>query len=179
VKEGSNYRLTEWRAQQRPLIIGQAPARGNDGLRPFAGKSGARLAQLAGLGDTGDVLWPNFDLLNLMKQWPGKNGTKGDDFDMGEARAAVEDILIGLAVRPPSYILLMGRKVETAFRIKKLPYLERYALKRKPLDRHRVIVFPHPSGINHWWNDAENAARAARVMRGVLRASRPQAPDEG
>jgi hypothetical protein len=117
------------------------------------------------------VLWPNFDLLNLMAKWPGKSGSKGDDFDMGEARRSVDDILIGLGYRPPSYILIMGRKVEQAFRIKKLPYLERYALKTEPLNRHRVIIFPHPSGINQFWNNRENYERAERVLKGVLRAS--------
>lgn len=156
-----------WRPEKRPLIIGQAPARGNDGLRPFAGASGARLAQLAGVGDSGDDLPKHFDLVNLLSKWPGK-GRKGDLFDIKEARTHAEDVLLGTAHRPPSYILLMGRKVQAVFDLKGLEYLRRYKVHREGFEGHIVIVFPHPSGINTWWNEPENAERAAKLMRKVL-----------
>lgn len=129
------------------------------------------MAIMAGVGLSGDDLWPTFNLTNLMKMWPGKKSDKGDDFDMGEAREAVEVILMGLERRPPSYVLLMGRKVQQAFRLKELKYLERYAINRFPLDRHRVIVFPHPSGLNQWYNDQDNVKRASQILRRVVEVS--------
>lgn len=34
-----------------------------------------------------------------------------------------------------------------------------------------VLVFPHPSGISHFWNVPSNMERAARAIRGVLTKS--------
>jgi uracil-DNA glycosylase len=157
-----------WHAEGPPLIIGQAPARGNDGLRPFAGQSGARLARLAGVGESGDDLPRHFGLVNLLSHWPGKSSKKGDKFDMAQAKINAEDILLGLSNRKPSYLLLMGRKVQTAFDLKGLEYLHRYRIHRQGFDRHCIVPFPHPSGINTWWNDPENVVLAEKLMRKVL-----------
>ena len=157
-----------WQPLGRPLIIGQAPARGNDGKMPFAGQSGARLAQLAGVGDDGDSLPPHFSLVNLLSKWPGKGTKKGDLFDMRQAKENAQDILMGLERRPASHILLMGRKVQACFELKGLEYLHRYSIHRTGFEAHCVIPFPHPSGVNLWWNDPDNILQAEKVMRKVL-----------
>lgn len=150
----------------RPLIIGQAPARGNDGKLPFAGQSGARLAQLAGVGNSGDDLPRHFDLLNLIEKWPGKSG-KGDHFDMDAARAKAGEIARELQTAKESrYVLLMGRKVQTAFGWAGMNYLQEYQW-----HDHIVVVFPHPSGVNLWWNDQVHRTEARVLLRRILRAS--------
>jgi uracil-DNA glycosylase len=151
----------------KPLIIGQAPARGNDGLLPFAGQSGARLATLAGVGTSGDDLPPHFDLANLLDKWPGKQG-KGDAFDMDAAREAAADLTLKLqTAEEPRFVLLMGRKVERAFGWSGLTYLD-----DNVWHGNDVILFPHPSGVNLWWNELDNRTAARKTIRWVLRASK-------
>jgi uracil-DNA glycosylase len=156
-----------WQPAAPPLIIGQAPARGNDGLRPFAGQSGARLARLAGVGEDGDALPAHFGLVNLLSRWPGKS-KKGDHFDLAQAKINAQDIALGLGNRAPSYILMMGRKVQASFDLKSLEYLRRYKIHRPEFERHVVIAFPHPSGINTWWNDPDHVAAAEALLKRVL-----------
>lgn len=170
-----------WTPKEHPLIIGQAPARGNDGKFPFAGQSGARLARLAGVGVSGDDLPEHFDLKNLLAKYPGKKSNKGDLFDMGRAKKSAgrirrhQQIYFG-----PRYILLMGRKVQKAFGFSIMEFLKpRGDLLRSRgngiNDWHRVIVFPHPSGVSHWWNNTDNREAAKWVLRKVLRDS-PKRP---
>jgi uracil-DNA glycosylase len=152
-----------------PLIIGQAPARGNDGKPPFAGNSGARLAQLAGVGETGDALPEFFDLVNLNEKWPGKGKSgKGDAFNMDEARKNAKKIKWRLENEiDAGFVLLMGRKVERAMGWAGLEYLD-----TNHWLGHYIILFPHPSGVNPWWNDAQNYAAARAMIRWALHASK-------
>lgn len=153
---------------RQPIIIGQAPARGNDGKPPFAGQSGARLAQLAGVGDSGDVLPEHFEMYNLNAKWSGKRiGGKGHNFDMKEARKKATQLKNKMEAEiDPLFILLMGRNVERAFGWKSLEYLDVHTWLG-----HYVILFPHPSGINHFWNDEGNVDAAKAMLRWALRAS--------
>lgn len=148
-----------------PLIIGQAPARGNDGLLPFAGKSGARLARVAGVGDTGDVLKNYFDLRNLLSFYPGKRGRKGDEFDLTQAKDAADQMKTWLLTRKGRVILLMGKEVAKAFGCPCQEYFRPWYW-----HQHTVIIFPHPSGVNQWWNDAANVKEAEGYLRELIRA---------
>lgn len=147
----------------KPLIIGQAPARGNDGKLPFAGTSGGRLARLAGVGSSGDDLPDHFDLENLIENYPGKAGRKGDAFDLPTARVRAEELILKLQAQEPRVILLMGRKVERAFGWTGTKYLV-----WNEWQSHQVVVFPHPSGVNLWWNDVQNIEKARRALRRAL-----------
>lgn len=151
-----------------PLIIGQAPARGNDGKPPFSGQSGARLARLAGVGESGDDLPAHFELINLNKKWPGKRVVgKGDQFDMDEAKKRAEKIKLDLEDDSHGrFVLLMGRKVERAMGWRRMNYLE-----INTWGSHAVILFPHPSGVSRWWNDKENVMAARAILMWVLRVS--------
>lgn len=143
----------------KPLIIGQAPARGNDDKPAFHGKSGARLAQLAGVGTTGEDLLYHFDTVNLLPRWPGKVG-KGDVFDMKVAKLYAGELIHVLKQEQPRIILLMGRKVRKAMGInghwEYLELIEAWG--------HKVYIFPHPSGVNRWWNDPLNYIRASMFL---------------
>lgn len=147
----------------RPLIVGQSPARGNDGLPPFSGKSGARLARLAGVGNSGDVLSFYFQLVNLIGAWPGKEGKKGDRFDLQLAQKRAWAIKGRLRTASPRSILLMGWNVGRAWGWPQyLGYLEWRSWRG-----HRICVFPHPSGINHWWNSELHTRLARDLLREV------------
>lgn len=156
---------------KRPLIIGQAPARGNDGKPPFAGSSGARLAVLSGVGDSGDDLTSHFKLQNLLPYYAGKSGAKGDNFDFIKGRDRALEILADLQKREGDkgrWVLLMGKNVARCFGQRQTPYLVKFHLtKNCP-----AFVFPHPSGINQWWNTPANVAQAAAVLHMVLRDGR-------
>jgi len=147
-----------------PLIIGQAPARGNDKKPPFAGQSGARLARLAGVGDSGDDLPAHFELRNLNTKWPGKRVVgKGDQFDMAEAKLKAKKLKEELMDQRPRFVLLMGRKVERAFGWH-MNYLQ-----PNTWQGHIVMLFPHPSGVNRWWNDPDNVEHAAAMLKWAVR----------
>jgi uracil-DNA glycosylase len=148
----------------RPLIIGQAPARGNDDKLPFAGQSGSRLAQAAGVGWTGDSLPAHFELRNLVAKYPGKAGTgKGDRFDLAAARLQASLMLDEIEQMESRWVLFMGKSVAQAFGIRGKLYLEPW-----PWKQHEFVVFPHPSGINRWWNDADNEEEARDFLRSLL-----------
>lgn len=147
---------------RKPLIIGQAPARGNDALPPFSGKSGARLALLAGVGDSGDVLPNHFELRNLFDKYPGKQGKKGDKFDMRAGRKRAPKLLEEYE-GTDQVILLMGKRVAKAFGVHSYEYLAWFVL-----DGHHCMIFPHPSGINLWWNDPKNVAAASGVLESIV-----------
>jgi hypothetical protein len=70
-------------------------------------------------------------------------------------------------MRPRGRVLLLGRGVATAFGQARRPILQWFDLRGA-----RAAVFPHPSGISHWWNDPRNVARARRFLRALLRRAR-------
>ena len=154
----------------RPLIIGQAPAQGNDALPPFSGQSGARLARLAGVGDTGDVLPNYFQLINLVEYWPGKTKSgRGDLLPRDSAQAKANKIL-SVLMKPgtaPRFVLLIGANVSDFMGFSDLPMLGgRFA------GGHHFIKFPHPSGASSYWNDRTQSAIAGFILRGVLHHGR-------
>ena len=148
----------------KPLIIGQAPARGNDDKLPFAGASGARLASLAGVGESGDDLPEHFELRNLISKYPGKTGSgKGDAFDLAAAKLQAGVIMEEIYGSDRRWVLLMGKSVARAFGMGNREYLKPYAW-----SMHLFVIFPHPSGVNRWWNNPYNVEQAAGVLQAVL-----------
>ena len=139
---------------------------------PLSGAAERRLARLAGLSLAAfDRI---FDRVNLLREWPGKkerlehhtraedyrkHQSAGDLFNLELARAAAG----GIDVERRVLVVLLGVGVARAF-----------GLPSKLLTLHArgactVLVFPHPSGVSHFWNGSANAARAADVLRGSLR----------
>lgn len=151
----------------KPLIVGQAPARGNDGLPPFSGRSGSRLAQLAGVGDTGDILPQYFQLINLVDFWPGKTKSgKGDYFPKELAVDKADRIRRRLLspTQTPRVIFMMGAKVAECFGMGDMAMLT-----GRQVAQHHFIKFPHPSGVSLHWNDSTNSLIASWILRGALR----------
>lgn len=147
-----------------PLIIGQAPARRMDGrdVPAFSSASGARLAKLAGVGDAGADLQGHFETMNLVSRYRGKQG-KGDKFDVTAAKLMAAEILVWLEAQQPRVVLLMGRGVGRAFGCENAEYLRPWLW-----DQHTFVLFPHPSGVNRWWNEQWNVSAAQKLLQRVV-----------
>lgn len=150
-----------------PLIIGQAPARGSTlrdehgVLVPFQGMSGRRLRSLAGVDD----LTEHFVLWNMFENPADTRPQKGDGFDMATARNIAKGMMLDIQRMHPPVILLMGRNVEQAFGFRRQPWL-----KPRRWKGLLFICFPHPSGINTWWNDRNNREAAKQLLQDMVRA---------
>lgn len=145
-----------------PLLVGQAPSRSAGHARAFDGESGRRLARLLDLPSIFDA----FETVNLLRRWPGKHGgryayrEKGDRFPLQAARRSARRLRATLT--PGRVVVLCGGRVARAFGID-VP-----ALHWARIDGCWVLVLPHPSGCNLWWNDPANRERA-EIALGVAR----------
>eukprot|EP00754_Rhynchopus_humris_P049654 Rhum_TRINITY_DN8517_c0_g1::Rhum_TRINITY_DN8517_c0_g1_i1::g.28473::m.28473 len=138
---------------RKGLVVGQAPgtsgeafARGTTTVR--------RLATLCGVSCSDD-LNELFDFVNLLDSYPGRSASGvGDAFDLKAARAAASGI--PLVSRP--VVLLLGSNVARAF-----------GLPNNVLQwQGNILVLPHPSGINHFWNEPAGVALASAQVRKAL-----------
>ncbi len=132
------------------VLLGEAPSRSSDPLRPFSGRSGARLAALAGF-----PLADRFELRNLLDAWPGAGG-KGSRWDARSAHVrAAETPLDGRRV------IFVGRRVATAYGHGNDPWMTWHDDGRGFV----CAVIPHPSGIVRFWNDPASAAAVGAFLR--------------
>ena len=141
------------------VLVGQAPARAS-GSRAFDGRSGDRLAAYMGLADRGELL-ATLECLNLLRRYPGSAGEKGDLFPRAGARRAARRLLGRLTGR---WVLLAGKNVAGAFGMG-----TEYLTWETHPGGFRAAVIPHPSGVNHWWNDERNRRTFRRWARQALR----------
>lgn len=141
----------------KTLLLGEAPSRTSDPLRPFSGSSGDRLRLVLG-----GALRPSYQLANLFSAWPGRESDgKGSRWDAREARAAASALdLRGRRV------VFVGRRVARAFGHERAPFLEWAEDERG----FRFAVLPHPSGIVRWWNEPANVERARSFLLDAARA---------
>lgn len=162
------------------LALGQAPPGPPStlprGWRPLAGPAEQRLAKLSGM-ESPEAFWTEFDRANLLNWYPGlkarsshlevSKGYKlhqsdGDVFPMEDARRAAARV----DLKKYAYVLLLGNNVSRAFGVKT------NLLEAEMRGKTRLVTFPHPSGVSHFWNDPSNVARAARVLKSGLRMMR-------
>lgn len=63
---------------------------------------------------------------------------------------------------PGDAIILLGREVAKAFGLDDMAEVS-------TVDRGRATIYliPHPSGLNRWYNDADNRSRVARVLKRI------------
>ena len=138
----------------RPLLVGQAPSRTSDPRRPLEGKGApARLAGL--LGMRAEDLNRSFRRMNVLDEWPGRCG-KGDAFPAGLAREAAKK------VRLRGRVVFLGKGAARAFGFRG------EFLGWSDFGGSRAAIFPHPSGVNRWFNDAGNRRRAREFMEEIL-----------
>ncbi len=142
--------------RRKPLLVGQAPSRLTEGLGAFRGRSGKFLASL--LGWTLDELLGRVEAVNLLPRFPGKCG-KGDAFDPVAARTIAGSVRTGNRL-----VLLCGKKVASCFGVGgPMAFLE-----RREVGNASFVLLPHPSGVNHWWNDRGNKEAAGGLLRSLL-----------
>lgn len=116
--------------------------------------------------------------VNLLPGYPGP-GKRGSEFPLVRGREEAELFMqrlrepsIVTAVGSlhefserffpsPTLILLAGRRVARAFRLWTPTYLEETQVVGIGVP---VVVVPHPSGVNRWWNDRGNANQAKKFL---------------
>merc|ERR1712137_364950 len=158
------------------LVIGQAPPGPRKSLprgwRPLAGPAEQRLAKLAGVKSPTE-LWAEFDRTNLLSWYPGikerskrhdlSTGYKlhqsdGDVFSATDARRAAGTLDLGKY----KCVILLGRNVARAFGVKAGLFVT------EKRGGTRLLTFPHPSGVSHYWNDVDNVTQAGRILKKEL-----------
>jgi uracil-DNA glycosylase len=156
----------------KPLIVGQAPSRVGDGT-PFSGPSGERLCRLVGV-KTLEELRRTFDLKNLNPHpIPKRDRRRGDQFDHKLAIDTANRILRSRDTWDGD-IVCCGRLVWRSFFPGQRPpdhWLSSYETLVNHTERETTLVvlhyFPHPSGLNRWWNDVGNVLEAAALLKRV------------
>lgn len=134
------------------MIVGQAPSRRTVGRPALSGRSGALLARLSGVETLSSV----FVLANLSESYTGSRSSgAGDAWSASEARKLAAEFDFGDERR----IILLGWNVARAFCLDWLEYMEWF-----DEGDFSFAVFPHPSGLNHFWNDPENRERARTFL---------------
>ena len=141
------------------VMVGQAPSRRGDPLRPVVGYA-ERLAELAGMTPEGIRL--AFDFANCLDEWPGAH-KHGDMFPMDAARVGASKLMPRLLGRR---VVLLGRGVARAFGMP--PMIEWGTWCRMLMGTWHAAVFPHPSGRNRFWNDEAEARRMGLWLRDVV-----------
>jgi hypothetical protein len=129
----------------------------------ITGRIGEKLAALAGAERL--QFYRDVARRNLNARWNGKEG-KGDKFDREEAKAAVARI----NAEPFKFYVLLGAEVQRAFGFAGEPLSVRFD---KETEKN-YLLFPHPSGINAWWNEPFNVHRAKARLREFLEGNNPK-----
>lgn len=149
----------------KALIVGQAPARSGDGT-PFSGPSGRRLCQLLEVPSL-DELRQWFDLDNLIThQLPQRSDGRGDMFHVKRAEDRAKEII----QNSPSgrIIVACGRQVWAAFGCDlSIPWFGRMVRANPRGEPVELRLFPHPSGVSHFWNEPENVQRARDALKAI------------
>lgn len=125
------------------IIIGEAPSRRGDPERPLSAEPiRSRLIELFGA-----EAYLAAEKTNLLPANPGPKAVgKGDALPATDARTGA--LLLFDACRRARLAVFLGKRVARAFRVAGAPYLARM----RHIEGFDFFVVPHPSGINHWWN---------------------------
>ena len=123
----------------------------------ITGRLGEFIAKLLGVHRL--WLYARIDRVNLNAQWNGKQG-EGDRFIAFEGRKRALDLNI---YDRNKRVVLLGQRVAESFGIH-ADFLEVLRFNGK-----RYLLFPHPSGINRWWNEPGNRLRAQKALKRFLK----------
>lgn len=123
----------------------------------LTGAIGKKLAGFLDLDEVGEF-FRKYQRRNLNARWNGKR-SKGDVFDRDAGAKAAN------ALRPQfDKFVLLGQEVGSCFGCGRVEWLSRVVV-YDGKDRKEFLLFPHPSGINQWWNEAFNVFRARKALR--------------
>lgn len=147
------------------VLIGQAPSKNGDPRTPLEGRIGKRLAALCGMPYEDYLV--AFDRRNVLQDWSGKSGLAGsaDAFPLSLARKAAMKMAPRLYGRT---VILMGKLTAAAFELEETEFFKWHYDRTGEI---RFAVFPHPSGLNRFWNDAKNTSRASAFLKRSLWSS--------
>jgi hypothetical protein len=140
-------------------LIGQAPSKltNNYPGRPaFSGLCGRFLAIICGVSL--EEFHLRVECVNLLQEWPGRTGLKGDDFPMEKAMENAKRMWPRMVDRR---VLIAGRSVAAAFN---LPSDFRF-LETRIINDCTLTLLPHPSAVNIWWNSMRNYREAQRILK--------------
>lgn len=160
-----------------PLLLGESPAAGTQHdpeswLAPGSSSSADRLLKFTGY--TEDEYLDTFARDNLLHYLPRRSG-KGRNFPLSRAKRQVKRVFQEWWM-PCQRIVMLGRRVASAFEwyrwdrvIGPIPHSEVKYLKWYRIENRGMLIWaavvPHPSGVNRWWNDANNRRRARKFFR--------------
>lgn len=151
---------------EKIILIGQAPGRRGDPAEPLKSK---RLAKLCGISMKKYL--ETFERINLIKEWPGKqkNG-KGDAFPEKLAALNAAWLLPKLEARK---VIFLGLNVARAFASPREDFFVWFELGGF-FQKTEAAIVPHPSGVNHFWNERANRLAAQRFLRKALKQTTNQ-----
>lgn len=139
------------------MFIGQAPSSTSNPDEPLSGRCGERIATLLGISMAEFLKYPR---KNLLPSYPGKRErTEKGDFFASIPGSVAADNLAGL-IDPEVPFVLLGREVARAFGFKRFEPLRVTTLNDRP-----VLMLPHTSSVNRWWNNPKNGLKAAEALR--------------
>lgn len=144
------------------LIIGQAPAMDGNPEEPLEGRIGKKLAAM--FGCTYEEYLAMSQRFNILPEWPGRKGKKGDKFPKVIARINAQRMEYSFAW---CTVLFLGIQVGRMFRFPGKP-LKWARIPRPSGNFYQAAVLPHPSGINRWWNYQENKTHAVKFMQETM-----------
>lgn len=124
----------------------------------ITGRVGEALAALTGQHRL--RFYATHDRLNLNARFNGKRGA-GDVFLRPEGEARAREI----AEAGYRGVVMLGAEVTGAFGWPWEP-LRVFVSVSAPT---RYLAFPHPSGLNRWWNEPGNRARAGSALKDFLK----------
>lgn len=154
-------------------LIGQAPGPKGDPTTPLMGRIGRRLAFMMGVGFPDEYV-ELFARTNLLDEYPGARDGKGDLFSIDDASDPAEKIIDLLEASGGGELVLLGKNVASAFGLKHAEWLKQYDIGGSI----RASLVPHPSGLNHWYNDPKNQRAAKSHLRAVARRARMAEPEK-
>ena len=162
-------------AKPKLFFVGHAPTRS----RPFApplsgGRTGQILSALCGVEDVAC----RFPSANIMRRWRGKHG-KGDRFKPtgADIDRTWREIETAVAHNGCTHLVFVGRAgADAMLYVKDFPALRWSSVfwtshyRSGPRTfKVKLLVVPHTTGINLFYNDRSNRRRVARLLRGVVR----------
>jgi hypothetical protein len=162
----------------------------------LVGLSAARLARLAGMPE--EELWKRCDRRNIFNIFPGTkpksqlqtkayrlHESVGDRFDMDQARK----LAAAIDITKYHLVVLLGLNVAKAFRLQNVALFKEYYIddalniqsvteSKTFVSGTRILIYPHPSGVSHYWNKRSNRYKAMTELRlkmvqtGIIKESR-------
>jgi uracil-DNA glycosylase len=124
-------------------IVGEALSKQGNG-RPLSGPSGDRLSELCGVSTA-----------DLRRLFVLHNLCAGYEWSKTQARREADMLLRGSG--RGDVFLLLGRKVEGCFSREQHQFFHIWQVGTYVA---QLVTTPHPSGLNHWWNEPQNARLA-------------------